>query len=251
MPPRIVAIANQMAGVGKTATSINLSAALALVGHRVLLVDLDPKGVASLALGASRSSPLGSYDLLMDYADLAETRRITHISGVELVPSTRELVGAPIELREEENAETRLRRGLHSCTYDYIVLDCPSSLNLLAINALVAADSVLIPMRMAPSPMAGLGELLTAISMVRRQWNPRLRREGILLTMCDDACATSRRVQRETRDIFGEDVFDLGIPVNQRLSEGLFSQAIVHRDPLSEVSQAYQCAAEALTTGHR
>ncbi|MBT3221965.1 MAG: AAA family ATPase [Proteobacteria bacterium] len=163
----------------------------------------------------------------------------THIDGVYIVPATRDLVGAPVELVEEDESKERLAKALASSTADVILLDCPPSLNLLTVNALVAAHSVLIPLKADKYPLRGLGELVSLISHIRWQFNPALRREGLLLTMWNPGERASRLMEEETRSIFGDEVFDCAVPFNARLYEGLFSEVIVDVEPDSSASKAY------------
>lgn len=247
---RVVALSNQKGGVGKTTTAINLSAALAARGQRVLLVDMDPQGNASSGLGCPRTSAtMGIYDVLMQYREIDSVRVPTSVDNLELIPATRDLAGAAIELAEEKNRERRLRRALNQVRdgYDWVFIDCPPTLNLLTVNALVAADSVLIPLQAEYYAMEGLGELLRTISAVRKSLNPDLQREGILITMTDPRTNLCRDVEQQARQLFHDEVFQAVIPRNVRLGEApSHGQAIVHYDPTSTGARAHLALADEL-----
>ena len=255
---RIIAISNQKGGVGKTTTAINLAASLAANKQRVLVVDLDPQGNCSSGLGYPRSEcAAGIYDVLLGFRDMASVRLPTALDTLELVPATRDLVGAEVELVDEPNRERCLRKALNSVRdeFDWIVIDCPPSLGLLTLNALTAADSVLIPLQAEYYAMEGLGELLRTIGAVRKSLNPDLFREGIVLTMVDTRNRLCRDVMAQTREVFGDEVFHTSIPRNVRLSEApSFGKPIVDYDPRSSGARAYLAlAAELLgrSTGAR
>jgi len=247
---RVVALSNQKGGVGKTTTAINLAAALAARGQKVLLVDMDPQGNASSGLGCPRQeATMGVYDVLMDYRDLDSVRVPTSVDGLELIPATRDLAGAALELAEEKNRERRLRRSLARIRdrYDWVFIDCPPTLNLLTVNALVAADSVLIPLQAEYYAMEGLGELLRTVNAVRKSLNPDLSREGILITMTDPRTNLCRDVEAQARHLFGDEVFQAVIPRNVRLGEApSHGQAIVHYDPSSSGAKAHLALADEL-----
>jgi len=240
---RIVAISNQKGGVGKTTTAINLGAALATHGQRVLLVDMDPQGNASSGLGCPRThATMGIYDVLMEFRELDSVRVPTSVDRMELIPATRDLAGAAIELSEERHRDRRLRRALNRVRddYDWILVDCPPTLNLLTVNALVAADGVLIPLQAEYYAMEGLGELLRTVSAVRKSLNPDLEREGIVITMTDTRTNLCREVEAQARHLFGEEVFETVIPRNVRLGEApSHGKAIVHYDPQSTGARAH------------
>jgi chromosome partitioning protein len=247
---RILAISNQKGGVGKTTTAINLSAALAASGQRVLIIDLDPQGNASSGLGYPRSEvTMGIYDALMEFRDIDSVRMPTGLDRLELVPATRELIGAEIELIEEDSRERRLRKVLAPVreSYDWIVVDCPPSLGLLTVNALVAADAVLVPLQAEYFAMEGLGELLRTIAALRKGLNPDLQREGIVITMADQRNNLCREVEAQARALFGAEVFQAVIPRNVRLGEApSHGKAIVEYDPRSLGSRAYLALADEL-----
>ena len=223
---RIIAISNQKGGVGKTTTSINLGGALALAGHRVLLVDLDPQGNASSGVGWPRTEVEdGVYDLLLEGASVEDVARMTDVPGLELIPVTDALVGAEVELVGEMGRERRLHSALDAVRdrYDWILIDCPPSLGLLTINAFVAADSVLIPLQAEYFAMEGLSGLMNTVAQVQKWLNPALVREGVLLTLQDRRTNLGREVEAQTREAFGEGsdggVFMTTIPRNVRLAE--------------------------------
>jgi chromosome partitioning protein len=246
----ILAISNQKGGVGKTTTTINLSAALALAGQRVLVIDLDPQGNTSSGLGYPRTDvTMGIYDALLEFRDIDSVRMPTGLDRLEVVPANRELVGAEIELVDEEGRERRLRKVLDPIRerYDFIVVDCPPSLGLLTVNALTAAEAVLIPLQAEYYAMEGLGDLLRTIAAVKKQLNPDLRRQGIVLTMSDARNNLCREVERQTRDLFGDEVFRTVIPRNVRLGEApSYGKAIVEYDPKSAGAKSYISLAEEL-----
>jgi chromosome partitioning protein len=247
---QIFAVSNQKGGVGKTTTTINLAASLAKEGNKVLIVDLDPQANASSGVGYPRQEvKAGIYDVIMEYRPLASVRLPTGIDGLELVPATRDLVGAEVELVEEEGRERRLRKTLMSSRehYDYILIDCPPSLGLLTINALVAADAVLIPVQAEYFAMEGLSELLLTTANVRKRLNPDLARAGIIITMSDGRNRLCQEVENETRSVFGAEVFTTVIPRNVRLGEApSFGKPIVEYDPRSRGAIAYRALAREL-----
>ncbi|GAB6064158.1 ParA family protein [Deferrisoma palaeochoriense] len=219
---RILCTANQKGGVGKTTTAVNLAASLAAAERRVLLVDLDPQANASSGLG-HRLAPgdPSSYHLLLAQAQVADLLRPADLPNLSLVPASRDLAGAEVELVGEDRREFRLRQALAPARdeYEFILVDCPPSLGLLTLNALVAADAVIIPLQCEYYALEGLGQLLTTIRTVRRTFNPRLEVEGILLTMFDARNNLSHQVADEVRRHFRDKVFRSVIPRNVRLSE--------------------------------
>lgn len=245
---RVVAISNQKGGVGKTTTAVNLSAALAERGRRVLVVDVDPQGNASSGLGHPQVNvTAGVYDVIMGYRDFASVVIRTDHDNLHILPASADLVGAEVELVGAEDRERRLRKILAPLrdVYDDILIDCPPSLGLLTINALVASDAVLIPLQVEYFAMEGLGQLLRTISLVRKGLNPDLKREGILITMTDQRNNLCREVEDQARNLFGEGVLTTVIPRNVRLGEApSFGKAIVHYDPKSTGAQAYIDLAE-------
>ncbi len=219
---RILCTANQKGGVGKTTTAVNLAASLAAAERPVLLVDLDPQANASSGLGV-RLPPgdPSSYHLLLGEAQVADLVRPVDLPNLALVPASRDLAGAEVELVGQDRRESRLRQALAPVrdAYEFILVDCPPSLGLLTLNALVAADAVIIPLQCEYYALEGLGQLLTTIRTVRRSFNPRLEIEGILLTMFDARNNLSHQVADEVRRHFRHKVFRSVIPRNVRLSE--------------------------------
>ncbi len=245
---RVVAIANQKGGVAKTTTAVNLGACLALAGRRVLLVDIDPQGNATSGLGIERAH-LSScvYDLLLDKAPAASLVLETQVSNLEVLPATLNLAGAEIELVNLPQREARLRRGLAPLReeYDYILIDCPPSLGLLTVNALTAADYVLIPIQCEYYALEGLGQLIRTIQMVRQYLNPSLEIGGVLLTMFDARTNLSLQVVEEVKEYFGDKVFRTIIPRNVRLSEApSHGKPVVLYDPRSRGALLYKELAE-------
>lgn len=219
--PRILAMANQKGGVGKTTTAINLATALAAVGKRVLLVDLDPQGNASTGLGVRRSMiRKSSYDLIFDDVQPQDIAVKTRVPDLYVVPSSIHLSGAEIELVGMEAREYRLRRTLRQANgYDYVIIDCPPSLSLLTLNALVAADAVIVPLQCEFYALEGLSHLSKTIERVRRSFNPELDIHGVVLTMFDQRNNLSSMVAEDVRKHFGDKVYKTIIPRNVRLSE--------------------------------
>ena len=221
-PRRVLAVANQKGGVGKTTTAINLATALAAVKCRTLLIDFDPQGNASTGLGFDRQHrPVTSYDLLMGEARLADAAIPTAVPGLDLVPSVVDLSGAEIELAHAERREFRLKSALDGemGDYDYVVIDCPPALGLLTINALVAVDSLLIPLQCEYFALEGLSQLLDTVNRVKKNLNPRLNLLGIVLTMYDKRNNLSAQVAADVRNHMGQMVYDTVIPRNVRISE--------------------------------
>ncbi len=219
--PRIFAIANQKGGVGKTTTSINLATAMCAVGKRVLLVDLDPQGNASTGLGVKRSDLRKSmYDVLFSESHLLDVVQDTKVPGLSVAPSSVHLSGAEIELVTAERREYRLREALRApLPYDYIIMDCPPSLNLLTLNALVAADSVVVPLQCEFYALEGLSHLVKTIERVKKHYNSTLDIHGVVLTMYDKRNNLSSMVANDVRSFFGDKVYETVIPRNVRVSE--------------------------------
>ena len=254
---RVIAIANQKGGVGKTTTAINLGAAIAVAEARTLVVDLDPQGNASSGLGLSRSGDerLTIYDVLLSGADAkAAVRTSIQFPLLDVLASTRDLVGAEIELVGALSRETILRRALESIRsdYEFILLDCPPSLGLLTLNALTASDSLLIPIQCEFYALEGLSQLLNTVRLVQRSLNPHLEIEGVLLTMFDGRLNLARQVAAEAREYFGDRVYKTAIPRNVRLAEApSFGQPILRYDILSNGAQSYLALAKELMAGRR
>lgn len=216
---RIIAIANQKGGVGKTTTCVNLCAALCRMGKRVLLVDGDPQGNASSGMGVSKASKPNTYDLLINGSAAEDC--IVHTEYGDVIPTGNELAAASVELIDAEEREYVLKKALLSlyADYDYIFIDCPPSLELLTVNALVAADSVLIPMQCEYYALEGITDLMTSIKMCNRRLNRRLEVEGIVLTMYDSRMNLTTQVENELRKFLGAKVYQTVIPRSIRLSE--------------------------------
>jgi chromosome partitioning protein len=245
---RVLAVANQKGGVGKTTTAVNLAATLALGGARVLVVDLDPQGNASTAFAIDHRSGLPSvYDVLLGSLELTKAIvPVTALPGLDCAPATIDLAGAEIELVPVVAREARLRRALDALPggYDYVFIDCPPSLGLLTVNALTAARELLIPIQCEYYALEGLGQLLRNVDLVRAHLNPDLRVSTIVLTMFDGRTRLAEQVADDVREHFGRTVLDTVIPRSVRVSEApSYGQTVMTYDPSSRGARAYLAAA--------
>jgi chromosome partitioning protein len=246
---KIISIANQKGGVGKTTTTINLSSLLAAAEKRTLLIDIDPQANSSSGLSVTNHNP-SVYEVLVGTKNIKEVIINTFMPFLDMLPSNINLVGAEIEMVDMENRETLLKRAIQNVTdsYDYVLIDCPPSLGLLTLNSLTASDSVLIPVQCEYFALEGLGQLLNTINIVKKHFNKDLAIEGVLLTMFDQRLRLSHQVAEEVRKYFGEKVFNTVINRNVRISEApSYGKPIILYDAISSGAQNYmQLASELL-----
>ncbi|MEO0701484.1 MAG: AAA family ATPase [Pseudomonadota bacterium] len=249
--PRIIAIANQKGGVGKTTTAINLGAALAETGHKTLIIDLDPQGNASTGLGiAAADREVSTYDLLVEDAPIADVLHETKTQNLWIAPATTDLSSADIELGSNERRSHLLHAALRTPAmgdlgFAFVLIDCPPSLSLLTVNAMVAAHSVLVPLQSEFFALEGLSQLMLTVREVRQSANPDLRIEGVVMTMFDRRNNLSRAVEVDARETLGEMVFDTIVPRNVRLSEApSFAIPVLEYDETSKGSVAYRALAQ-------
>ncbi len=220
--PRIIAIANRKGGVGKTTTTVNVATAMAAAGKKVLLIDLDPQGNASTSMGVNkRGRMISSYEVLIGEAKLSEAVVWTEIPNFSIVPSSEDLAGAEIELVDVEKREFALKNALkeEAVNYDYILIDCPPSLSLITINALVAANAVIVPLQCEFLALEGITDLIRNINQIKRVFNPDLELQGVVLTMYDRRNNLTQQVEEDVRNFFGKKVYQTVIPRNVKISE--------------------------------
>lgn len=240
---KVIAIANQKGGVGKTTTAINLAASLAANDLRVLLVDMDPQGNCTTGVGIAKDPGLKtSYDALMGYASMEEAIVTTEFDGLQLVPADKNLVAANLELVELENREFKLRQAIEGVRekYNYVLIDCPPALDLLTVNSLVAADSVLVPIQCEFFALEGISQLIDTVERLRDSLQPNLKIEGVLLTMFDDRTNLTRQVANDLKEFFQGEVFQTVIPRSIRLAEApSFGKPILSYDVRSRGAESY------------
>ena len=252
--PRIIAVVNQKGGVGKTTTTINLAAALTLKGKKVLLIDMDPQGNAATGLGVPRASRETTiYDVLVDGVAMSEATMETSVPGLKLIPSHVDLAGAELEIGDRAGRTTILRDAINevSSHYDYVLIDCPPSLNLLTVNALSASRSVLVPLQCEFFALEGLSQLLQTIEMAKARINPDLVIDGVMLTMYDPRNRLSAQVAADVRKHLGRAVFQTIIPRNVRIAEApSFGKPVLMYDPHCTGSKAYKALATEMLSRH-
>ncbi|HDM43484.1 MAG TPA: ParA family protein [Firmicutes bacterium] len=250
---KVIAIANQKGGVGKTTTAVNLGACLAVAGRSVLIIDMDPQSNATSGLGYSDVDVSEStYPIIIDESDIEERIKATGVDDLFVVPASRDLTGAEVELVSVIGREFKLKQAIEKIRdrYDFILVDCPPSLGLLTINSLVAADSVLIPIQCEYYALEGIVSLMRTIDLIKRNLNRDLKLEGILLTMYDSRTNLSQQVVDEVKRYFGVKVYETIIPRNVRLSEApSFGKPIIMYDILSKGAEAYLNLAEEVMYG--
>ena len=239
---KVVSIANQKGGVGKTTTAINLSSILAKKGKKTLLIDADPQGNATSGLGVSKDCQFSTYDILINDVEIINAIQQCDIKNLDLCPTNLSLAGAEVELVNSMGREYRLKEKIDNArdNYDYIIIDCPPSLGLITLNALTASDSVLIPVQCEYFALEGVGELLKTVDLVRKYYNKNLTVEGALLTMYDPRTKLSNQVVEQVQKFFENRVFETLIPRNVRLSEApSYGEPISSYDPFSKGGRAY------------
>lgn len=243
---KTIAILNQKGGVGKTTTTINVAAYLAKLGHSILIVDLDPQGNATSGLGIDKQSLENTtYDVLFGTVNVAHIIKDTSLVGLHILPTNSQLAAAEVDLAIEERREFRLKEALDTISYDYILIDCPPSLGLLSLNALTAANLVLVPVQAEYYALEGLGQLLDVIQRVRQGLNSNLELLGIVMTMYDSRTSLSEQVMAEVKKHFGQKLFNTVIPRNVRLAEApSFGKSILEHDKWSKGARSYKSLAK-------
>ena len=254
MASKVISIANQKGGVGKTTTAVNLAASLAHLNKKILLVDIDPQGNSTSGVGVERGDvDFCSYDVLVDGIETAKVVKETNVTNLHVIPSTIQLAGAEIELVSAVSREARLKQSIEQvkANYDYVLIDCPPSLGLLTLNAFSASDTVLIPVQCEYYALEGLTQLINTIRMVQKHLNSNLRIEGVLMTMFDARTNLSAQVIDEVKKYFGDKVYKSVVPRNVRLSEApSHGLPIIAFDPRSRGSEVYvELAKEVLKNG--
>ena len=239
---KVISVANQKGGVGKTTTAVNLSALLAKKGKKVLLIDTDPQGNATSGVGVEKTVSFSVYDVLVDDVEIENTLQLTEMKNLEVCPSNINVAGAEVQLVSKENREYKLKEKIQKIKddYDYIIIDCPPSLGLVTLNAFTASDSVLIPIQCEYYALEGLGQLINTINLVKKHLNKELVIEGALLTMYDARTNLSNQVVKEVKNYFDDKVYKTVIPRNVKLSEApSYGMPICMYDARSKGSRCY------------
>lgn len=241
---KTIAIVNQKGGVGKTTTAVNLAAAVGAKGKKVLLVDIDPQGNATSGMGIEkRQLQFSAYDILINDAKASDVIKTSQFKNVDILPANMNLAGAELELVEIKNRETKLKLSLAHIKeqYDYIFMDCPPSLGLITLNALCAADTIMVPIQCEYYALEGLSQLMSTVRQVKRLYNSHIELEGVILTMYDGRLNLTQQVVEEVKKFFPNKVFKTVVPRNVRLSEApSFGQPVMYYDRLSKGSSAYE-----------
>ena len=239
---KVISVANQKGGVGKTTTAVNLSALLAKKGKKVLLIDTDPQGNATSGVGVDKTVSFSVYDVLVDDVEIENTLQLTEMKNLEVCPSNINVAGAEVQLVSKENREYKLKKKIEKIKndYDYLIIDCPPSLGLVTLNAFTASDSVLIPIQCEYYALEGLGQLINTINLVKKRLNKELVIEGALLTMYDARTNLSNQVVKEVKNYFDDKVYKTVIPRNVKLSEApSYGMPICMYDARSKGSRCY------------